>query len=200
MAAAADATGPYHPTAPDPLVCQTRLGGSIDPHPFVDGDGTAHLLWKADGNAVGQSSTLFAARLRSDGIALAGEPVALLTSGTSWEQPLIENPAMVVVGGSYVLLYSGGWWESAGYAIGYAACTSPVGPCTRVTVDGPLVASAGSEAGPGGACVVVGPAGDRWLAYHSWASHAVGYDAGGVRSLRFASLTWRGDEPVVTRV
>ena len=57
-----------------------------------------------------------------------------------------------------MLLYSGGWWESSGYAIGYGTCDSPLGPCTKATIDGPLVASVGEEAGPGGACVVTGPA------------------------------------------
>ena len=51
-----------------------RLGGSIDPHPFVDEDGTPYLLWKADGNAVGSTSVLFVQRLGLDGITLAATP------------------------------------------------------------------------------------------------------------------------------
>jgi hypothetical protein len=48
--------------------------------------------------------------------------------------------------------------------------------------------------------VVTGPAGDQWLAYHAWTAGAVGYEQdGGVRSLRFAALTWSGTEPVVAR-
>jgi Glycosyl hydrolases family 43 len=57
VAISAAATGPFASDAPDPLVCQTHLGGSIDPHPFIDHDGTPLLLWKADGNAIGQPST-----------------------------------------------------------------------------------------------------------------------------------------------
>jgi hypothetical protein len=52
---------------------------------------------------------------------------------------------------------------------------------------------------PGGACVVNGPTGDQWLAYHAWTPGAVGDDAGGVRSLRFASLVWSSPRPVVGR-
>jgi hypothetical protein len=74
------------------LVCQTHLGGSIDPHPFVDAGGSAYLLWKADSNAMGQPSTMFAQQLRPDGLALTGQPSALLSSGAAWEEPLIENP------------------------------------------------------------------------------------------------------------
>jgi beta-xylosidase len=199
VATSGSATGPFTPAGPDPLVCQTQLGGSIDPYPFVDASGVAFLLWKSDGNAIGQASTLFAQPLTPDGLALAGEPVALLSSDADWEQPLIENPALVAAGGSYTLMYSGGLWESAGYAIGYATCDSPLGPCTKVTFDRPLLESAGDQAGPGGACLVTGPAGDQWLAYHAWTPGAIGYDASGARTLRFAALTWRVGQPVVSR-
>jgi beta-xylosidase len=128
VATSATAQGPFTSTASDPLVCQTDLGGSIDPYRFVDADGTAFLLWKADGNAIGLPTSLYAQRLRPDGLALAGQPFALLNSGAPWEQSLIENPALVAAGGSYILLYSGGWWESRGYAIGYVTCDTPLGP------------------------------------------------------------------------
>jgi beta-xylosidase len=199
VAASASATGPFLSQAPDPLICQTHLGGSIDPHPYVDADDSAFLLWKADGNAIGQASTLFAQRLRPDGLGLTGQPVTLLSSDAAWEQPLIENPALIHSGRSYLLVYSGGWWESADYAIGYATCDTPLGPCTKATVDGPLLASGGDQAGPGGACLVTGPAGDQWLAYHAWTPGAIGYDHGGTRSLRFASLESPDGRPVVIR-
>ena len=125
--------GPYTSAAPEPLVCQPHLGGSIDPQPFLDTDGTAYLLWKADANAIGQTSHLFAQRLRPDGLALAGERVPLFRTDAGWEQPLIENPALLAADRSYVLLYSGGWWESAGYATGYAICDTPLGPCIKKT-------------------------------------------------------------------
>jgi beta-xylosidase len=199
VASSATADGPFVSPGPQLLVCQTHLGGSIDPHPFIAADGAAYLLWKADGNAIGQPSTLFAQRLRSDGLALAGQPAALLHSGATWEEPLIENPALIAIGRYYLLLYSGGWWESPGYAIGYATCATPLGPCIKATADRPLLASGGDQAGPGGASVVTGPAGDHWLAYHAWNPDAVGYSNGGARSLRFAGLTWSVTRPVVKR-
>jgi beta-xylosidase len=200
VATSTTADGPFVSAAPDPLVCQTVLGGSIDPHPFVNADGAAYLLWKADGNAIGQRSTLFAQGLGPNGLSLSGQPVPLLRSDAAWEQPLVENPALVAADRSYLLLYSGGWWESAGYAIGYATCATPLGPCTKATVDQPLVASGGDQAGPGGATVVTGPASDQWLAYHAWAAGTIGYNSGGTRSLRFAALTWSATRPVLTRL
>jgi beta-xylosidase len=199
IATSSAATGPFVSEASDPLVCQIELGGSIDPHPFVNADGVAYLLWKADGNAIGHDSILFAQRIRPDGLALIGQRSALLTSGAAWEQPLIENPALIAAGRSYILVYSGGWWESAGYAIGYATCATPLGPCTKTTVGHPLLASGGNQAGPGGAIVVTGPAGDQWLTYHAWTSGVIGYDHGGTRSLHFASLTWLNFQPIITR-
>jgi beta-xylosidase len=191
--------GPYTSRAPEPLVCQPHLGGSIDPQPFVDSDGTAYLLWKADANAIGQTSQLFAQRLQPDGLALAGGPVSLLRSDAGWEQPLIENPALLAADGAYLLLYSGGCWESGGYATGYAICDTPLGPCVKKTTDQPLLASARDEAGTGGASVVTGPAGDHWLAYHAWTPGTIGYDNGGARSVRFTSLNWDDKQLVVAR-
>jgi beta-xylosidase len=189
--------GPYTSHAPEPLVCQPDLGGSIDPQPFVDRDGTAYLLWKADANAIGETSQLFAQPLRPDGLALTGNPVALLRSHASWEQPLIENPALLAVDGSYLLLYSGGWWKSAGYATGYAVCHTPLGPCDKQTTQQPILAGTGDQAGTGGASVITGPSGDHWLAYHAWRPSAIGYHNGGARSLHFASLSWEAGQLVV---
>jgi beta-xylosidase len=199
VAISSAADGPFVSQAPEPLVCQTRLGGSIDPHPLIDHHGTPYLLWKADSNAISQPSTLYAQRLTPDGLSLTGQPIPLLSSNAAWEQPLIENPALIAAGHSYVLLYSGGWWGSAGYAIGYATCDTPLGPCTKGTTDQPLLASGGDQAGTGGASVVTGPAGDQWLAYHAWNPDAVGYNNGGVRSVRFAALTWSDTRPVLKR-
>jgi Glycosyl hydrolases family 43 len=165
-----------------------QLGGSIDPHPFVDADRTTYLLWKADGNAIGHASTLFSQRLRDDGLSVQGQATRLLRNDAEWEAPLIENPALLRMDGRYVLLYSGGWWESGGYATGYATCDSPLAPCAKATTQHPLHTSDSQVAGPGGACVITGPAGDMWLAHHAWTPGAIGYRSGGARSLHFAAL------------
>jgi beta-xylosidase len=199
VATARDIEGPYTSPAPEPLVCQPHLGGSIDPQPFVDSDGTAYLLWKADANTIGQSSQIFAQPLRPDGLALAGKAVPLLHHDATWERPLIENPALLAAGGAYLLLYSGGWWESAGYATGYAVCDPPLGPCVKETTTQPILASTGDQAGTGGGSVVTGPAGDHWLVHHAWTADTIGYGSGGARRVHFVSLTWDGKQLVVRR-
>ena len=50
VAEAAEPRGPFRATSDDPLVCQRALGGTIDPSPFRDSDGSLHLLYKSDGN------------------------------------------------------------------------------------------------------------------------------------------------------
>ncbi len=64
-------------------------------------------------------------------MSLVGEPVKLIERDQAWERPLIENPAMVKHNGKYYLFYSGNWWESHQYAIGYAVCETVTGPCEK---------------------------------------------------------------------
>ena len=93
------------------------------------------------GTPSGSASVLFAQRLGPAGLTLAGDAIPLLQNDASWETPLIENPTLVRVDRRYILLYSGGWWESDRYATGYATGDTPLGPCTKLTSEQPLHAS-----------------------------------------------------------
>ena len=55
------------------LVCQRMPGGSIDPSPFRDDDGTLYLLWKNDGNAIGAPTHIYAQRLSPRRLRLVGK-------------------------------------------------------------------------------------------------------------------------------
>jgi len=70
MATAADPAGPFSDRSEEPLIFQEERGGSIDPSPFVDVDGTAHLLWKSDDNAIGATPSLWGTPLQPDGLIL----------------------------------------------------------------------------------------------------------------------------------
>lgn len=184
VATASDPAGPFVDRSGGPLIFQEERGGSIDPSPFVDTDGTAYLLWKSDDNAVGGTASLWGAPLAPDGAALAGEPVELLRQEPGWEDPLIEAPALTGIGGGrYALFYSGGWWESDTYAIGYATGGTPLGPFRKETTERPWLASGPGMAGPGGAEVFTAAGGQRHLAFHAWTPPRIGYDHGGARSL-----------------
>lgn len=189
--------GPFEDRSSGPAVAQLDLGGSIDPSPFVDEDGTAYLCWKADSNAIDRPSSLWVQPLRGDGAAVVGEATRLLVHDRRWERPLIEAPSMIAASGGYWLFYSGGWWESDRYGIGYATAPHPLGPWTKQTRRRPWAASSAQALGPGGAEVFRGRDGTLYLAYHAWSAGAVGYQANGARTLRIGELDLTGSKPAL---
>jgi beta-xylosidase len=203
-AVATTPAGPYVDESTGPFVCQVggaeSLCGSIDPSPFVDENGDAYLLWKSDENAAecDADARLWTQRLGVDGISLLGNPAELLVRDRPWEHPLIEGPSMLKSEDRYYLFYSGNWWESSGYGVGYAECATPMGPCTKMTLAGPLVKSTGATLGPGGQEFFTDPNGKLWMAYHAWSSPLVGYGAGGARSLRIDPFEITGGVPKLT--
>lgn len=198
VATASDPAGPFVDRSAGPLIFQEDRAGSIDPSPFVDEDGTAYLLWKSDDNAVERESSLWSAPLRPDGLALAGPPTELLRYDCAWEEPLVEAPSLARVDTNLcVLFYSGGWWESDTYAIGYATGPGPLGPFHNETDDTPWLASGEGMAGPGGAEVFTDPGGGWRIAFHAWTPPHVGYENGGARSLWIERLDFSDGRPVL---
>ncbi len=197
--------GPFRPLDADagPLVFQPARGGSIDPDPFVDHDGRVYLVWKSDGELVGDRSALWILPLAPDGLSAAkrtcisrSRPRRLLRHDAPWERPLIEAPCLLHAGtGDYYLFYSAGQWPTAGYAVGYARGRSPRGPFTKVTTDRPWLASRPHAAGPGGQCMIDDTDGTTYLAYHAWDPDVIGYDVGGARKLHIDRLTISPDGP-----
>jgi putative cell wall-binding protein len=179
--------GPFVDEGAEPALCQRSLGGSIDPDVFVDADGSKWLLWKSDENEMGQPSRLWIAQLSDDATSIVGSPTVVLSQTVSWENPTIEQPSIVRQGFTYYLFYSGGWWESSGYGMGYATATSLLGPYTKQTTRGPWVGTTTGAAGPGGLATFRGPDGALWAAYHAWTG-SVGYASGGTRTMRVAPL------------
>jgi hypothetical protein len=171
--------GPYLPVDGGPLVCdQTGGNGSIDPSVMTVG-GVSYLYWKADGARTRQ---LWGVPLTPDGLAFAGSPQHVLSASARWQNGGIENPSMVTAGGAEWLVYSGAYWATGKYAMGYARCDSPLGPCHEMSGNGPWLASLGDVVGPGGGAVFSGPDGVLRLAYHAWAG-GPGYASGGLRLL-----------------
>jgi beta-xylosidase len=175
--------GPFIDSSAAPFICQRELGGSIDASVVRDSSGQVHLLWKNDGNCCGVEVVLWSQRLAADGRALIGQPASLLVRDRPWEGRLIEAPTMWREDGRWRLLYSANLWDSDHYAVGYAECDSPLGPCRKMG-EGPVMASDAATAGPGGAEVFSDRDGGRWVAYHGWTVGTVGYGSGGSRSFR----------------
>lgn len=163
VASAPSATGPF--TAPgQPLVHDASMG-LIDASE-IDAPGGPYVLWKEDGNAVGQPTPIHAQPLDATGMTLTGSPSTLITNDQAWEGAVTEGPFMVAHGGEYFLFYSGNSYASATYAVGVARAPSPTGPFTKAP--GPIVVTGGAWVGPGHCSVVDTPAGDWAMVYHAW--------------------------------
>lgn len=174
VATSASPTGPFVDGSSGPLICQLGEGGSIDPSPYQDEDGVLFLTWKSEGETVGGRSQLWAQPLDATGTKLEWFPTPLLRTEREWEGRVIEAPSMALLGGQWVLLYSGGAWNTSGYAIGYARCQGPLGPCSRPEGDNVLLRSSRVVVGPGGAEVFRTPAGEAKVAYAGWDPGGVG--------------------------
>ena len=112
--------------------CQPSLGGSIDPSPFIDTNGNLYLDWKSNGGT--GPATIWSEQPTP---AAPGSPPMPPRSNCSspsqaWEGGVVEAPDLITSGGRYFLFYSGNNWNSAGYAVGVATCTGPLGPCTKL--------------------------------------------------------------------
>ncbi|WP_460400583.1 family 43 glycosylhydrolase [Actinophytocola sediminis] len=178
--------GPFTPTSGQPLVCNAGEGGDIDPSSFVDGNGARYLLYKNDGNAIGQPTIIWLQPTAADGVTFTGNRVELLRNNRPEDQGVIEAPVLVRRPTQYVLFYSAGVYTTGNYHTSYAVAGTLTGPYTRAYR--PLITTASLDNavnGPGGADVV----GDR-IFFH-------GHLSGGGRGMYTAPLGWAGDLPVV---
>lgn len=195
LATSDTAEGPYVDVSAGPLVCPVDLGGAIDPSPFVAADGSAFLYWKNDGNCCGVPTRLWVQPLAPDGRSLTGAPTELLTADQAWEGGVVEAPSMADLDGALFLFYSGNAWNTPAYAIGYATCASPTGPCTK-PLDHPWLGSSAKAAGPGGAEVFHDADGNAKLVFHAWNAEHVGYANGGFRQVLTTGLKIVNGAPV----
>lgn len=198
--------GPFTSAATEPLVCQRETGGTIDPAVFRDGNGDLYLYYKNDGNAVRLPTDIFGQKLAPDGLTLTGEPVALLRNDKSWEAHVIESPTMVRQGDSYIMFYSAnhfGWEEHqrlSPYAMGFARCEGPMGPCVKHPGN-PILYSyhdrqAGCLSGPGHQAVFEA-AGRQFIVFHAHGARS-GCRRGDLgRYMYVAPLLWRDGTPQV---
>jgi Glycosyl hydrolases family 43 len=190
VAVADSPAGPFVDESDGPFICQTHERGSIDASPVVDADGRPWLLWKSESPAA-----VWSQRLTDDGLDLTGERTRLVAADQPWEGSVVEGPSMVEVDGTYHLFYSGNDWNTAAYAVGWAACESPAGPCEKG--DGPVLESGGGLAGPGGEELFVDADGELRMAYHAWLATDVGYP--NRRLFQLATVRFDGGRPVIER-
>ena len=201
VAVASDPRGPFRDASTEPLVCQQQLGGTIDAHPFRDTDGKLYLYYKNDGNnpRFRKPTDIWVQRLSPDGMTLLGQPVALLRNDKTWEAHVIESPTMVRTASGYTMLFSAnhyGWEKDqrlSPYAMGYALCRSPTGPCTDAP-ENPILYSyskrgVGCLSGPGHQTVF--QARQRsFIAFHAWAASSGCSNLNVGRYMYIAPVSW----------
>jgi beta-xylosidase len=169
--------GKFRDSNEQALICQVAEGGSIDASPFRDADGTLYLYWKNDGNCCSQATYIYVQELAPDGLSLVGDPTRLIRNDEPWEGRVVEAPTMWFQDGNYYLFYSGNDYAGFDYAVGYATCESPVGPCTDAP-ENPILASIRDSqpmvVGPGHQTIIRDAEGDTWLVYHVWEVNSAG--------------------------
>lgn len=180
--------GPFTSVGSGPLVCNGGEGGDIDPSSFVDTNGARYLLYKNDGNAVGQLAYIWLQPVAADGITFTGGRTALLRDDRPDEAGVVEAPVLVHRPSQYVLFYSANVYDSRNYNTSYGVSASITGPYSKAFR--PLITTDsvnGAVEGPGGADLV----GDK-IFFHGWLN-------GGrsARGMYVADLGWANDYPVV---
>ncbi len=189
--------GKFKDTNSKALVCQADEGGTIDPRPFSD-DGKLYLYYKNDGNCCGITTYLYAQQLAPDGLSLTGKPTRLASDDQSWEGNVVEAPEMFKHNSKYYLFFSANSYAGVNYAVGYATCTSAMGPCTDAS-NNPILKSKTDKQpfviGPGGESVL--QVGDTtWIFYHAWNVNPDG-SQGDSRYMWLDRINWNNDAPVV---
>lgn len=207
VAEADDPLGPFIDGRAEPIVCQSGLGGTIDADAFRDGDGKLYLYFKNDGNRVHARTSLWGQSLAPDGLSVTGQPVELVKDNQNWEEHVVEAPTMVRSPGGYQLFFSGGffgWNPGEGglspYAMGYASCTGPLGPCVAAK-ENPILHSfddreAGCLSGPGHQSIF--SVGERsFISFHAWETSSGCLKQDDRRYLYIAPLFWKDGKPQI---
>jgi beta-xylosidase len=197
VATATQPQGPFVDSSTAPLECQASLGGSIDPSPFVDATGALFLQWRSIG-AGGQPATIWSEQLDAAGTGFAGPsgatPTMLVVADQAWEAGVVEAPDLVLDAGRYFLFYSGNGWDGANYGVGFAACSGPLGPCSK-PLSQPILATGSGVEGPGSTSVFTDASGATWIAFDAYVPGAVGYPNS--RDLYLRRLNLTGATPIV---
>lgn len=187
--------GPFVDRSKKPFICQSLEGGSIDPSPFRDADGSLYLYWKNDGNCCGKRTYIYAQKMNDDGSELVGKRKRIQTADKEWEGALVEAPEMLTHDGKYYLFYSANDYASSDYAVGYAECEGPMGPC-KDAAENPILKSKCDAQGPGHNSFATDHAGNLWIVYHAWHEGEVGTSGAG-RVMWIDRLTFEDGKPVI---
>jgi beta-xylosidase len=127
-----------------------------------------------------------------------GAPTQLVSNDKLWEGRVVEAPTMWKHEGKYYLFFSGNDYAGPPYAVGYANCQSPTGPCEDAP-ENPILASKMDQPplviGPGHQAIVQVD-GQTWIVYHAWEVTSAGL-RGSRRFMWMDRLDWKDGKPHV---
>ncbi|KAF9016805.1 Arabinanase/levansucrase/invertase [Hymenopellis radicata] len=193
--------GPYTPIGDDAIQCHLDQGGAIDPAGFQDHTGRQFIVYKIDGNNMGNGGSCNndVAPIHStplmlqevdpkDGYSRIGDPVQILDRGDA-DGPLIEAPSLLHLPSSsaaggyiYYLFFSSNCYSGGLYDTSYATSVNGVtGPYVKSSAPLMVTGTAGLYS-PGGADVE--PGGYRVMFHADQATSAA------VRVARAGTLTF----------
>jgi beta-xylosidase len=174
---------------------------AIDPHVFVDDDGSRHLFYATDFLDRSHIGTGTVRDRLLDPFTPAGQPVPVTLPRYDWHvyhpnRPekgyvrwhTVEGPFVLKHNGLYYQMFSGGNWQNPTYGVSYAVTDSLDRPGEWEQRSEPILRTIpGRVIGPGHNSVVPG-LDDRQLVcvYHCWSR--------GERVLAIDPLVWEGDE------
>ncbi|SEM72702.1 Glycosyl hydrolases family 43 [Paenibacillus sp. OV219] len=150
--------GPYRDAIGKPLIDKFHHGAQpIDPHVFIDDDGSAYLYYGGWGhcNVVKLDDDMISIDNFED-----GETFKSVTP-----EHFVEGPCMIKRDGFYYFMWAEGGWGVPDYSVAYAKATSPLGPFERVgkiLQQNPAVATSAGHHG-----MIQVPDTDEWIiVYH----------------------------------
>jgi len=173
------AYGPFVDTGVD-LTPQELF--AIDPHPFLDVDGSWYLFYARDvldGERVG---TQLAVDILPTMTSTAGLSQKVLGPTADWQifsrgrqiygrtydWHTLEDPAVCRRNDRYYCLSSGGSYLGEGYSVAWAEAKHPLGPWLEPPASPLLKTVPGHVRGPGHNSVVTTYGGTDMLVYHAW--------------------------------
>ncbi|MFD1469606.1 family 43 glycosylhydrolase [Hymenobacter caeli] len=176
--------GPYRDHGP--LVGQPD--GSIDAFPVRDEKGQPYLVWKEDGNSIGQPTPIWAQPLNAARTALTGPRTELFRNTAPWEGNLVEGVSLVRHGGYFYAFYAANGCCGGGctYATGVARARTLLGPWEKYARNPVLTQNAAWKC-PGHGTAV--ERNGRWYLLHHAYAAAPGSEMVGRQGL-LSEFTW----------